>query len=144
MVNNPSQTLAPAPKEGDAYRGTNAHRAVTVALTVCSPGSIGVGTAAFAAISIRASNMIGRIGADAVESSISDPRLPPAARASASASALASATALAIAERRAESALDEVNCRLEISFAPFASAASISFPTSAICRTSARTVLLTL
>ena len=91
------------------YRGTKTHRAETVAEMVCWPGSIGVGAAAALAISIRASYITGRTGVKVLESSRRLPSVPPAARASDSASALAWSTASANADRRTESAFDEVN-----------------------------------
>ena len=86
-------------------RGTNCHRAETVAVKVCSPLSIGVALAS----TIR-DIMIGcggRIGVSDVESSRSDPKVPPAAFARASASARALATAAPSATRRTESAFEE-------------------------------------
>jgi hypothetical protein len=76
---------------------------------------------------------IGRTGMDVLNSR-SCPKDPPAARAMASAWDFASTTAAAKATERTESAVDDENCKLEISFAPFPSAASITRPTSSIRR----------
>src|SRR5512147_100355 len=122
----------------DAYfvPDTNRHRAVTLTVIVCSPGLMGVGTAALRMASIfTAGYGTGGDDVGAELTSSRSPSSPPAPFASASASPRARPTAAERALRRASSWFDAQKSSELIVFAPLANTASRRAPSLSSFRT---------